>query len=590
MYSFPPAESYGPLHFYLFQFSYTGVLAISRICCDLGLPVRFQIPLYYCLQTGVCMAVVYGTAARLVPNLRARCAVIALAGVALWDGVFLWGGPLGFSLGCCALTLATYLTSRQAAEPQRLASGQITLLILFSLCCHPFMLPFALLLCGVRFLFDARRRTVTIVIALVTLAFGLVILRDSPRSEVGSAAAGLKLLFGFNVHQVAARLQGLFVRDDLFIQVLFGGVPISVGILFGILSVIHVAGFCASPVLACSRREPVWLRMLAALDAAAFVLYVFSWDVPTSPVGDWPQRLLTTYAPITYLVGCIALLRSIRWLIRRRGTGVLAQGRAAWVLPGALVVLVACTHYQIFRYGRALGATIADAKSQLLSSGVENAYVVVSGVDKISPFMFRCVPFALFSDPDIVAKHIAISTEWHTQARHPSRVLEGMLDLGRKRYLAEFSVSQARLMVNLKEHTEPTFPTPEHTNESYWLTPAARAENEYSMGKEQLERGLYASALQHFNSAVELLPNSAEPWNDAGVALYKAGQYEYACRYFAEALKRDATSVDTQINLALAYMHSGRNDEALQTTLRVLEKHPENERARILKAQLSSGK
>jgi hypothetical protein len=589
MYSYPPQLSYGPLHYYVFQFSYMGVLVLSRLCCDLQLPVRFQIPLLYLLQVGICFGIVYGSLKRLVQHPWLRAIGIALGTLAFWDGIFLWGGPLAHSMGAACLSLATFLAIRDASEPEKNASVYITLLVVFGICCHPFVLPFALVLCGVRFLFDRRRRWQTVCLAALVLVFGFIIFRDSPPSEVGGAEGGLRVLFGVRPSEIWHRLRGLFLQDSLFASTLFGYTPWGSAITFFIFAILHLFGFVVAPYIAFKERQSTWLRMLAALNTCAAILYVFSCDLPSSPIGEWPQRVLTLYAPYTFLTGFVGILY-VTGALRGRKEGTAGRiPTVAWAVPAVILAFTVTTQVQVFRFSRMLAANIAKTREEILKTGVENAYLVVSGMDNVRPFYLRAVPFVLFSDRDLVARHLLISTEWHVKPRHPTRITESEFELGRKRYLAEFSAKDSVMSVQLIEQPQNRFPVSERTNAKTWMTPSVLAADQFREGVELFNRGIYAAAFQHFNTVIYLKPDFADAWNNAGAALYRAGNRKDAITCYQKAIELQPNDVDARMNLAGLWAEMGDKPQAAAEAGEILRIDPKNEKARALLDQSSAG-
>jgi tetratricopeptide (TPR) repeat protein len=586
MYSYPPQQSYGPLHQYVFQFSYVGVLAISRMLSDLQLPVRFHIPFYYLLQCGVCLAVVYGTLSRLIAHRWVRSIGIALGTVALWDGVFIWGGPLGYSLGTCALSWATFLMFREAAEPKGRSRVLIPLLVLFSLCCHPFLLAFVFLLCAVRFVHDRATRWHTVGVAAGAALFTYIIVRDSPGSEVGTATGGLRMMFGFDLTEIGHRLAWFFRRDTMFVQILFGRVPLSASVALAVLAGIRALGFIASPFFALQRRHARWIRMLATLDACVGLLYLFSWDSPQSPMGDWPQRILTAFSPVTYLTGFIA-----GYYLLRRVQPRFADDRpvraVAWVVPALLLVAAGLFQSQLFAFARPLEASIDRARATIVQSGVSDAYVVAAGIDHVTPFYLRCVPFVLFSDQEIISHNVLIGTEWHVQPRHPSRITEDAVDMGRKRYNAFFATSDGEMAVRLQEQPESRFPVTEATNQRTWLSNDYMIVRQFNQGGVLLRAGAYQSALEHFNTVIYLRPDFARAWNDGGAALVKLNSLEDAVRYFRKAVECDPTLAAARANLGLGLIETGHSDEAVPQLKEALRIEPDNAQAKDLLKRLS---
>lgn len=587
MYSYPPQLSYGPLHYYVFQLSYIGVLVFSRLCCDLQLPFRFQIPLLYLVQAGICFGVVYGSLRRLVRNTWLRSIGVALGAIAFWDGIFLWGGPLAHSLGAACLSVATFLAIRDAVEPQRNANALISIFVILGICFHPFILPFALVLCGVRFLFDAEHRWQSVVLGAAVAVFGYVIFRDSPPTEVGNAVGGLWLLWGVRPAEIAHRFIGLFAQDATFARLLFGYTPASSEVVFLLFGTLHLIGFALAPFLALKARGSVWLRMVATIDTAAAVLYFFSCDLPGAPISDWPERVLTLYAPFTFLTGFIGVLYLLgKW--RPALTAEQPVARAAWAVPVLILAFVVFVQSQVFGFARSFAANVEKTKAEIIKSGVSDAYLVVSGMDNVTPFYLRAVPFVLFSDRDLIARHLIISTEWHVKPRHPTRITEAAFDLGRKRYLAEFSARDSVMSVQLVEQPHNRFPVSERTNQFTWSPPAVLSADQFHDGVQLFNAGVYAQAFEHFNTAIYLQPQFANAWNNAGAALSRLGQRADAIAYYRNAIERDPKSIDAHANLAVALAEEGKVKEAAAEANEVLRLKPDEPRARTLLKQLDA--
>ncbi len=92
--SFPAKQSYGPFHYYVFEFTYMLPLILCRACTDFGIHVRWQVLLFYLTEGLVAFFVVWRLITRLVENPLVRCVGCSLGALAFWDGLFLWGGPL----------------------------------------------------------------------------------------------------------------------------------------------------------------------------------------------------------------------------------------------------------------------------------------------------------------------------------------------------------------------------------------------------------------------------------------------------------------------------------------------------------------
>ena len=74
-------------------------------------------------------------------------------------------------------------------------------------------------------------------------------------------------------------------------------------------------------------------------------------------------------------------------------------------------------------------------------------------------------------------------------------------------------------------------------------------------------------------------PNDARPVIDLGDIFYDARQYKAAIDYYLDALDLTPNNIPIRIDLAMAYWHIQRNEEALSDLLRVLAAEPRNPRA-----------
>ncbi|PTY00681.1 tetratricopeptide repeat protein [Opitutus sp. ER46] len=586
MNSYPPQLSYGPVHTYSFQFTYVGHYALSRLLTDLHVAAPYQIATLYLLQAGACFLIVYRSLERLVENRWWRSVGIALGTLAFWDGVFIWGGPLAFSLGASCVGLATFLVLREAAEPERRSSLPIALLIGFGLICHPFALPFALILCGLRFLFVQRHRRQTLAFAGAVLLFGFVIVRDSPASEA-SATASLKILFTVDPAQMWLRVTNLFTMDALLVRTLFGATPWTSTVFFWVMGSLHLIGFAIAPVLAWRCRSSLWLRMLAVLNTVVGLCYLLSVDSPAAPIPEWPQRILTFHAPFTFLTAFAGLIH----LLGRWRPAITAPDRrlprGAWLVPAVLLLAVMAVQIPVLRFGPILAANVDRARTEFLQTNISSAYVVATGIDQVRPFYLRCVPFMLFSDPEIVGRHVLLATEWHFQDRHPSRITELAFNLGRDRYRADFSASDGSIHVQVFQHPPHRFPIIENTNLERWGNAHTLAKGQFNQGVTLLNSGFAAAALEHFNTAVYLAPTFGNAWNNGGAILSQLGRKAEAEAYFRAAVQAAPDEIDFRLNLATTLLENGRPAEATAELNEVLRRDPTSARARELLSRSS---
>jgi hypothetical protein len=216
--SFPAKLSAGPLHFAIFQLTYIVHYAITRLMGDLGIPLPAQIKLLYLLEAGVFFAVTWRCLEDLISNPWIRSIGISLGALAFCDGLFIWGGPLAFSLAAVSLAGATYFTIRDAASTH-ISRGKVALLALLSVLCHPFALPFALLLGGLRMIFVPARRWSTLGLMVGLLVLGWAIRNDTTE---GATPEQLSVLITLDGSEMGHRFAELFVVDRNILVQLFG--------------------------------------------------------------------------------------------------------------------------------------------------------------------------------------------------------------------------------------------------------------------------------------------------------------------------------------------------------------------------------
>ena len=401
--NYPAKLSYGPLHYGVFQFTYIVHYALSRFLCDLGVSVPAQIVGIYLLQAGVFFAVIWRTLVRLIPAPWACSTAIAFGTLAFWDGLFLWGGPLPFSLAATALVAAIFLTMQEAETPEAGGGALVPLLSFVSVMAHPFALPFVLLLAGLRLWFVAGRRWQTIGLVVALAVFGWVIRHESPE---GAGAAQLAGLFSFRPGAFADRLMGLFRQDAAMVKGLFDFSPTGLSGYFVVLGTIRLIGFIVSPVVAWRAKDSPRIRLLAALDVAVALLY-FGASAESSLIPWWPQRILTCFNPFTYLAGIVGPMYLLRLLKSGAGENSLPVPRVLWSLPVVILGLMIAIQWPVLRLGENVRRNYVRVRDGIVQSGISNALVVVAGVDNIRPYYLRCVPFLLYSDPQIVEQKSA---------------------------------------------------------------------------------------------------------------------------------------------------------------------------------------
>jgi hypothetical protein len=153
---------------------------------------------------------------------------------------------------------------------------------------------------------------------------------------------------------------------------------------------------------------------------------MFFWSkVDQDLIWWWPQRILTYYSIITYAAGILAPVVLFSWAQKhvkslRFGfnNGIQAT---TWILVAAFTVWLVFSESSLFQFSRVIERVYADTKKSLLDSGMTNTQLTFSGLN-VKPFGLRCVPYILFSDPDVIQRKILICTDWHAEPRHPMRI------------------------------------------------------------------------------------------------------------------------------------------------------------------------
>jgi len=102
------------------------------------------------------------------------------------------------------------------------------------------------------------------------------------------------------------------------------------------------------------------------------------------------------------------------------------------------------------------------------------------------------------------------------------------------------------------------------------------ADNLLQRGKDRLEAGDYAEAVQRFEKALELEPDNVETLNKLGLAQYKLVQLEQAIETYTKALAIEPDNVDVMSNLGAAYYRFGQLDNAIEIYNRAMAIAPDD--------------
>jgi tetratricopeptide (TPR) repeat protein len=567
----PAQHSFGPLHYGVFQFTYIVHYALSRVMLALGLSAPAHIVLFYFLQGGVFFFVIWRLLPRLVPERWLAGVATAAGALAFWDGFFLWGGPLPFSLGGTALAAAMFAALREAAAPEKCDRLLVPLLLVIAVMCHPFALLFALLLVGVRTLLVPARRWQSVALGAGLLLLGWIIRQDSPES---GAAAGLTSLFTWNLTQVPRRLLELFLVSSDFAVQLFGHCPAGLKVYFWFLGAVHLLGFLTAPVVAVVARDNRPLRLLATLHCAVAAVYLCSVQ-NDAVIPGWPWRILTLHNALLYLAGVACPL----YLIRRGRPALLAWTtnlpRAAWAAPILAATAVFLIQIPLLRLGDAVGRGYERTRASILQSGIANAFVVVTDIDAIQPFYLRCVPFLLFSDPQLVARNLILYTEWHIQNRHPTRLTESWIDLGRTAYQAAFFTGPKGIDVRVVPQPAGQIPLAVGNNQWERGGKPDLALLQFHQANYLISAGCLRDAILRYEAALRLAPGFAEAHNNLGVALLSSGRLPEAQQRFTAALQAKPDYADARANLGAVLLRNGQVAEAREQFQLALRLNPQ---------------
>jgi tetratricopeptide (TPR) repeat protein len=111
-----------------------------------------------------------------------------------------------------------------------------------------------------------------------------------------------------------------------------------------------------------------------------------------------------------------------------------------------------------------------------------------------------------------------------------------------------------------------------------------------NLGRVHLAQGDYEGALSCFTRAIELNPEDANAFFNAGDALYRLGAYEAAAETYTLGLQRDPQNAQGFFVLGNAYFQMGAYEAAMMAFQQVLALQPDHHAARhnleLVKEQL----
>jgi len=451
----PAERRAGPDHYYTFQLTYMVHHVAARVLSASGLDGFAQAKFFYLLQVLLTYA---GLSILLCHWAGWRFAIFCLPVLVLseYDGLFLWGGPLAFSL----MGLTIFLAGAAVfALPERLSSRRplsFVFLPLVAVAAHPFGIPLCALFLASFFLVPAasRDRPWCIIGALAVAGYGLVIARDS--AGVGQAvSASAYLGIQVTAAQIIARAEEFFTHDRelaaTFVNESGRGLDRLIEFLVGLKMVGFVySAFALLRALVArvsgreSRAHVAATVPLHTLNLVFLLYYLVAPD--PHGVSTWPQRILSVGKPFSVLCGLLACHAVVEWsaeqwrrvrLARWSGWRWLGWLAVAGYLAGALQFLLPLQE-QVFANGEVLLRERNRLKAAIVPAHAGDI-VRFTGLDYLKPLWLRAVPFMLFDDPDVVAQGTLVATEWHFHPQHNAKIpFDSLLGSGRRETTLEF--------------------------------------------------------------------------------------------------------------------------------------------------------
>ena len=115
--------------------------------------------------------------------------------------------------------------------------------------------------------------------------------------------------------------------------------------------------------------------------------------------------------------------------------------------------------------------------------------------------------------------------------------------------------------------------------ETLWRTTIARNPNCWlahnNLGTTLLNQGNLNEAIQHFERALQIKPDSADAFNNLGGALAKQWKLDEAIQYYERALQLKPDDAEAHNNLGVALADQGKLNEAIQHYERALQLDPD---------------
>jgi tetratricopeptide (TPR) repeat protein len=247
--------------------------------------------------------------------------------------------------------------------------------------------------------------------------------------------------------------------------------------------------------------------------------------------------------------------------------------RVVWLVPAALLGVIWLVQWPVFRLSEEVRRNFAQIRSEILQTNLSHAFVVESDLIDVRPAYLRSVAFLLFSDRTLVDRDLLFYTEWHGQARHPTRLTENWFELGRQQYVASFRAEADGLHVRLKAQPagEVAIATRNNAFENSQMALWAKGR-----GDTLYLSGHYRDALAQYRSAARLAPGLWEIHNNFASTCAQLGLNGEAIAGYEAALQIKSDLPEAHSSLGYLLLATGRKAEAathFEATLRLKPDH-----------------
>lgn len=102
----------------------------------------------------------------------------------------------------------------------------------------------------------------------------------------------------------------------------------------------------------------------------------------------------------------------------------------------------------------------------------------------------------------------------------------------------------------------------------------AKADDHYKKGLDYQKQGKFAEAIQEYRSALDIVPDWAEAYNNLGYSYRMSGNFDKAILAYKEALRLKPNLAEAHEYLAKAYLAKGMKKEAEQEYQVLLQLNP----------------